>query len=54
MTPFGSDVDPDVYCKNATLLGLISSIGFKLVAWTVNVADFAFDMIESTLTHLLI
>ena len=28
MTPFGNDVDPDVYCKNAIVLGSIVSLFF--------------------------
>jgi hypothetical protein len=27
MTPFGSDVDPDVYCKKATSAGFVVTLG---------------------------
>ena len=34
MTPFGNDVDPDVYCKNAIVLGSIVSLFFFVLKRT--------------------
>jgi hypothetical protein len=52
MTPLGSEVEPEVYCKKATLCGSIDITGRRFDALTVKEGDLALEMMESTLTHL--
>jgi hypothetical protein len=52
ITPLGSEVDPEVYCKKATLFGSMEEIGMRVDARATKVEDLAFEIIESTLTHL--